>query len=380
MKSPKGPLGNIRSIAVLKFRNIGDVLLATPVFRALRSRYPQAGIAAVVNEGTEEMLTGNPDIDRIIVYRRPDRTSSGWKRVSAEVSLLREIRSWRPDLTVSLTEGDRGAFLSLLSGAACRIGVSSFGTGFRWKDRIFTHLHRGKIGFRHEALYNLDILSAAAIPPADRTLRFFFSPEDERRARTILQEAGVPEGAPYAVVHPCSRWVFKCWGDGKMASVMAHLADRGITPVVTSGPAEAEIERAARVAEAYGNPRANVGGKLTLKEMGALLASARLYVGVDTAAMHIAAAVGTPVVALFGPTSAIRWAPWEGMEWGYSRERMAGTVSVGRHIVVQKDWECVPCRRAGCEDSKRSRCLEETGVEEVLEAVDRVQTAHQTGK
>jgi heptosyltransferase-3 len=88
--------------------------------------------------------------------------------------------------------------------------------------------------------------------------------------------------------------------------------------------------------------------------------------------MHLAAAVGTPTVAIFGPTGAFNWAPWEGIDWGYTPERPAGTRFVGRHAVVQKEWDCVPCGKDGCGGTKKSRCMEEISLDEVAAAVDRV--------
>jgi heptosyltransferase-3 len=108
---------------------------------------------------------------------------------------------------------------------------------------------------------------------------------------------------------------------------------------------------------------------LSLKELGAAIASARIFVGVDSAPMHIAAAVGTPVVALFGPTGAYNWAPWEGIDWGYTPESPAGTRQVGRHIVVQKEWDLL---KRGKEEGRRNSGMEEITLEEVVQAVDRV--------
>jgi heptosyltransferase-3 len=98
----------------------------------------------------------------------------------------------------------------------------------------------------------------------------------------------------------------------------------------------------------------NLVGRLTLKELGALIAQARFFFGVDSAPMHLAAAVGTPAVALFGPSGDFNWGPWgEG------------------HLVIKKDWDCLPCGRDGCEGSKKSRCLAELSAAEVLEKMER---------
>jgi heptosyltransferase-3 len=360
---------DIRSIVVFKQRHIGDVLLSTPVFHALRVTFPGASTAAVVNEGTEAMLSGNPDIDRIVVFRRSRRDAGGMERGREELSFLRQIRACRPDLSVQLTEGDRGAILSFLSGARFRLGVAPAKPGVFGKERLFTHLCPPPDRYRHAALRDLDILAEAGIPPADPSLRFFFSPGDREGLERKLHRAGVSGGMPYAIVHPTSRWTFKCWTDEGMAGTIAHLSRKGFVPVVTSGPDSAEVSQANRITALSGAACISLAGSLTLKELGAALASARLFVGVDSAPMHLAAAVGTPAVALFGPTGAYNWAPWEGIDWGYTADRPAGTKRVGRHVVVQKEEELLSREK---DKGRKNAGMEAITLAEVTEAVDRV--------
>ena len=360
---------DIRSVVVFKQRHIGDVLLSTPVFRALRVSFPGASTTAVVNEGTEAMLSGNPDIDRIVVFRRSRREAGGMERGREELSFLREIRACRPDLSVQLTEGDRGAILSFLSGARFRLGVAPAKPGVFGKERLFTHLCPPPDRYRHAALRDLDILAEAGIPPADPSLRFFFSPGDRESLERKLHRAGVSGGMPYAIVHPTSRWKFKCWKDEGMAGIVTHLSRKGIFPVVTSGPDPTEVAQAERIAALSGAACASLAGSLTLKELGAALAPARLFVGVDSAPMHLAAAVGTPSVALFGPTGAYNWAPWEGVDWGYTADRPSGTRHVGRHVVVQKEEDLLMREKA---KGRKNAGMEAITLSEVTEAVDRV--------
>ncbi len=364
----------ISSILVFKQRNIGDVLLATPAIHALRIAWPNARIAVAVNSGTEEMITGNPDADRVIVFDRSARDDGGGRRWKEEIRFLREIRSWRPDLAVQLTEGDRGAILAVLSGARFRVGVAPGRGGLAGKERLFTHLCPRPPLLRAAALRDLDVVAAAGISPADLRLRFVFTEGHRGRVADLLAEAGVPPGVPYAVVQPGSRWKFKCWTDAGNAGLLAHLSRRGFLPVVTSGPGPEEVAQAERIRRLCPAHVASLAGRLSFKELGALLSGARLYVGVDSAPMHVSAAVGTPTVALFGPTGAFNWAPWEGIDWGYSAERKGGTRFVGRHAVVQKEMACIPCGQDGCGGTKKSRCMEEIFLEEVTEAVDRVLT------
>jgi len=362
----------IRAIAVFMLRHIGDTLLSTPAFRALRAAFPPARVLAVVNEGTQQMLEGNPDIDEILVFHRRRRDEGGFGRWREEAALVRSLRSTHPDLAVNLTEGDRGAILSFLSGARFRVGVAPNRRGFLGKEMLFTHLCPRPSLYRHAVMRDLDVVAAAGIPPADLRLRFYFTDRDREKAARMLREAGIAPEQPFAVVQPTSRWTFKCWTEDGMAGVVSHLAGRGIVPVVTSGPAPGEVAQAERIRERAGGRAASLAGRLSLKELGAVIASARLFVGVDSAPMHISAAVGTPTVAIFGPTGAFNWAPWEGIDWGYTAERPAGTRFVGRHAVVQKETACIPCGQDGCEGTKKSRCVEEILLEEVSGAVDRV--------
>ncbi len=362
----------LRSIAVFMLRHIGDTLLSTPTFRALRAAFPSARILGVVNEGTQGMLEGNPDVDEILVFHRRSREEGGLARWKEEAALVRSLRAFRPELAVNLTEGDRGAILSALSGARFRVGVTPNRKGLLGKKFLFTHLCAPHDRYRHAVLRDLDVVAAAGIPPADLRLRFSLSDGDREKADRILREAGVAAGDSFAVVQPTSRWTFKCWTDDGMAGVISHLADLGIPSVVTSGPASVEVAQAERIRERAGGRAVSLAGRLSLKELGAVIASARLFVGVDSAPMHVSAAVGTPTVALFGPTGAFNWAPWEGIDWGYTAERKGGTRFVGRHAVVQQEWVCVPCGKDGCGGTKRSRCLEETTLDQVTGAVDRV--------
>lgn len=362
----------IRSIVAFKLRHIGDVLLSTPAFHALRGAFPGARIAAVVNEGTQDMLSGNPDIDRILVFRRGRRNAGGKRRFGEELALLREIRSHRAEVAVNFTEGDRGAVLSLLSGAGFRVGVAPARRGLWGKERFYTHLCPRPDLYRHQVWKDLDVLASAGIPPGDLSLRFHIPEKDGEESQRKLSAAGVPGGAPYAVVQPTSRWTFKCWTEEGMAGVVAHLSRKGIFPVVTSGPDRAEIAQANRIAASSGSPCTSLAGDLSLKELGAAIASARVFVGVDSAPMHIAAAVGTPVVALFGPTGAFNWAPWEGIDWGYTAKSPAGTRRVGRHAVVQQESNEPPPGNAGRGGTGKGIGMEEITLGQVVDEIDRI--------
>jgi heptosyltransferase-3 len=187
------------------------------------------------------------------------------------------------------------------------------------------------------------------VEPQNPRLAFYWSETVASRVGEVLTRLGLA-GRAYAVVHPGANWGFKCWTPAGYGRVMEALEEWGLPVVVTGSPAAAEQELLRRIlAVCRVRPHVLVG-QLTLKELGVLIAQARLFFGVDSAPMHLAAAVGTPAVALFGPTGDFNWRPWgEG------------------HLVIKKGWDCQPCGHAGCDGSKVSRCLTELTPEEVLQ-------------
>lgn len=338
-------------ILLIRLRNIGDVLLMVPTVRAFRDAFPRAWISALVNAGTEEMLTRNPLLDEVLVFD-PEWKSLPWsKRALKEVKFLGEVRQRRFDLAVNLTEGDRGAFLCLASGARMKVGVYRPDRGLWWKKMIFHRLVRIPDWKAHMVDQMLEIPHSLGLIPKDKRVEIFYSAKDGDFIGQLLSDQGVGPQEHLVHIHPTSRWLFKCWRDEGMAKVIDALQESGrVRVVLTSGNAEKELKKIEQILEHCRTHPINLAGKTTLKQLAALSGRSRLFIGVDTAPMHIAAAVGTPVLALFGPSGEFNWGPWgEG------------------HVVIKKDWECRPCGEDGCNGSKKSRCLEEISEEEVLQ-------------
>ena len=338
------------TILVIKLKHIGDVLLATPAIHALKVAYPSARIHALVSRGSEPVLEENPDLAGVIPFPRP--RGLGPRRWREELRLVRSLRALRPDLVVAMGKGDREAILGFLSGARWRVGFDSGRKGFLGRNRLFTH-RVARTGREHVVEADLKLVEALGIVPADRRLRLALGPEDAAAADRMLAEAGVAPGEVLATVHPTSRWLFKCWRDEGIAAVMDHLADLGLRVAISSGPDPREVRKARRILGLARRPAVDLIGRLSLGQLAAVLRRSRLFLGVDSAPMHMAAAVGTPVVALFGPSGEHNWRPWgEG------------------HLVVAKDLFCRPCGQDGCNGSKRSDCMEMIAEAEVIAAVD----------
>ena len=155
-------------------------------------------------------------------------------------------------------------------------------------------------------------------------------------------------------LHPASRWQFKCWTARGNAELIDALTRNGHRVVLTGAPSADERAFVAEILKLARYAPIDLTGQLSLKELAALTARARLFVGVDSAPMHIAAAMGTPTVALFGPSGDIEWAPWQ----------------VPHRIVTSREHRCRPCGQDGCGGGKVSECLTTLSVKAVLGATD----------
>lgn len=367
---------DIRKILVIKLRHIGDVLLTSPVFRALKETFPEAEVSALVNCGTEGVLTGNPFIKEIITFDREIKKAPLIKRYTEEIRFLREIRKRRFDMTIDLTGGDRAAILSFISGARYRIGWES-SKGLIGKRRLYTHFFRPD-GSKHMVLQNLDVLRKFGITTENLTVDFFIPDGAKAFVKEIFKKNNIQPSAfshqPVVHIHPTSRWLFKCWRDEYMAEIIRWLLDNNAIIIVTSSPDRREMEKTKKILSLLRSPSRithhvsriiDLCGKITIKQLAAISEASDLFIGVDSAPMHIAAAVGTPVIALFGPTGAYSWGPWDDSEGG--RSNVKGPRS--KHTVIQRDWDCVPCGKDGCNGTKISKCLEDIVPEEVKDVI-----------
>ncbi|OPY90338.1 MAG: Lipopolysaccharide core heptosyltransferase RfaQ [Syntrophus sp. PtaU1.Bin208] len=339
-------------ILVIKLRYLGDVLLTTPVFEALRVRYPDAFIAAVVNRGTEDMLSGNPAIDKIF---KVERDSRPLKDLQKQLSLIREIRNFKFDVVLELTHNSRAAILAFLSGAKKRLGYKpKKKKGFR-RTLLLTDLVT--VGKKlHVIDRHLEMAKSLGCSFLPTKPALYWSPQDQNACEDILKSNGVSGDLPYVVVHPSSTAIHKVWSAEGYAALCDYLAEKkAIRTILICGKDEAEFRLNGKICDLAKRPPLNLGGKLSLKQTAALLSKALLFIGIDSGPMHMAAAVGTPVLAIFGPSRPWRWGPWgEGQ------------------VVVQKNWDCVPCGKKGCRnDGGESRCLMELTPDEVLLPVER---------
>jgi heptosyltransferase-3 len=303
---------------------------------------------------TIPMLEGHPAISRFYGYDRGWKKLGLFRKLAKEFSLLKKVRKEKYDMVINLTEGDRGALAALVSGATIRVGVDPEGNGFMGKKKIYTHIVKNCKTPRHTVEKNLDALRRIGIFPTmeERDVLFPIPGESKKKAAELLQ--GTQD---YFLLHPVSRWRFKCWPASLVAKLIEELHRRGEKIVITASPDAQEIQMVQEILKFVPHvPILNLAGKTSLKELGALIEMSRCLVCVDSVPLHMSSALKSPVVVLFGPTSEVNWGPW-----------------LNPHArVVAKNLPCRPCFMDGCGGSKRSDCLTSLPLRDVFLAIDEV--------
>lgn len=347
----RSPIGRPWKILVVQVGDLGDVVVSFPVLRTLRGNFPEAHIACAVRKKAAELARQAPGIDRLIVIDTDKRTFR--EALDYQFRFFRRIRRSRYDLAIDLRTDSRGAILTLLSGAGRRIGFHAQG-GDIWRNRMYTDLFHAKtVPGQHMTEYLMDLLRAFQVRPGPTQPVFPPSAKSRRQAIDLFEKEQIDHRFPMVAVQPFSLWRYKEWGERKYAELVRRLTSESeaCQVVVTGSPGE--LERARRVVRVAGSKRVvNLAGKTTIGVLPGVLEKCDLFVGGDSAGMHIAAAVGTPTVSIFGPADPQTWAP---------RGEM--------HRVVKKEMHCMPCCRKGCGGLGISRCLETLSVGAVHAAV-----------
>lgn len=347
-------------ILLIRLRLIGDVVLTTPVIRAVRRAYPDAHLSYLVEPHAASAVTGNPHLNDVIVAP----LLSGWPRWRADALLAARLRRDRFDTVIDFHGGPRSSLLTWLSGAPRRIGYDVSGRSWMYSERV----HRPRVHRqRHSVENQWDLVGQfdPSIPwPTRETdpVEMVTSPEHQRSADGRLADLGLEPDAPFVVVHVGAGNEFRRWPEASFADLVSGLLDRDPNRriILTTGPAQlvtAEAIRRLVVARGVPVSRLPVLCDLDLAELRHVVTRAELFVGGDSGPAHVAATTTVPMVVIFGPTTPAVWGPW----------RPASRVT---EIVETDGLECRPCHQRHCEPGD-FRCLRELRADRVLAAADR---------
>jgi ADP-heptose:LPS heptosyltransferase len=322
---------------VIKLRAVGDVLLASIVLQNLRAAFPESRIDVLTERAGKDVVAGHPAVNEVVVYDR--------SRMSG-LQLILSVRNRQYDLVIDLFGNPRTALLTRLSGARVRVGYR-----FRGRAYAYTIIAEPRGDRVHNTQFNLDALAAMGVPIVDRNLHF--TPQEEHRSyvTAFLEREGLP-GRTLVALNAGGGWYTKRWRNESFAELADRIAGRyGWTVVLPWGPGQLpDVEAiAGRTLSKPFVPPAT-----TLPQLAALFEKCAFVVSNDSGPMHLAAAVGTPVLGIFGPT----------------RPELQGPYGPHNGTVRLDGLECLGCNLTKCPIG--NPCMINLSVETVLESFDRL--------
>jgi lipopolysaccharide heptosyltransferase II len=337
-------LSEVRRLLIIKPSSLGDIVHALPTVAALRRRWPSAKLAWLVKREWAEVLDGNPDLDEVLAV---DLSMKGWP------AAIRAVRAGRFDVVVDLQGLLRSAMLGWMSGAPVRIGFANGREGSPWFYTDHIPVPAASI---HAVDRYLLIARALGAEPEKPGPSAFPLPHDAGAEAKVdaLLAADVQMGTVLVALNPSARWPTKRWPAESFAAVGDRLQQQvGVRVVVVGGVEDRPVGEA--VMRAMRTAPIDLAGKTTMKELIALLRRLRLFITNDSGPMHLAAAVGTPVIALFGPTDPARTGPYG-----------AG------HTILRSGIPCSPCFSRRCMNAVTMECMTVIHPQQVIESATKL--------
>lgn len=342
---------DITKILLIQLGDIGDVVWTTPTIWAVKDSIPGSKVSVMVKDSFGGLLEANPLIER--TFEAKSYSGNIFNQVAGQLSFLKEIRSQHFDLVIDLRLGDRGAFMSFATGAPLRVSLYNTGGVPFWRNYLFTHcvVASAPVHTRGAADQSLRIVRKLGIDSEDIIPRLWVSDSVKKRVQEILINEKMNSMKYWITINPFSRWQYKEWTDSGWATIINWLwKDCGV-PTVLIGSVEERLRSESLIRKCEAEV-INLTGKTTLAELTGVLSLSRIHIGVDSAAPHIAAATGVPTITIYGPSSWMDWAP------------------VGKdHRVILPEMDCTPCQKKGCDNSGRSRCLEQLSTDQVKSVI-----------
>ncbi len=344
------PVAVIMRILFIKLSAIGDVVQTLPTLEAIKKIHPESEITWVVEEAAAGILEGHPLIDRLLVSRRKAWTAM-LKKPGSVMSGLRAIRSFigelhsiRYDIAIDFQGLLKSGVIIGLARARRKIGFD------RTRELSYLFLNERLPAYdpeKHALERYLDI--ARYLGAQDPSWRCSLPIEKEVVAVKGKLAGLRKEGHPLVVINPVARWKTKLWQESKFAELADRLvSEKNASVLFTGSPADRAVND--RIISGMRRDAVNWAGETSLKELAAIASLCDLFITTDTGPMHLAAAAGAKVLALFGPT-----APWRTGPYGAS------------HVVIRTAIECSPCFSRSCDD--KMRCMEGITVDEVMSKV-----------
>jgi lipopolysaccharide heptosyltransferase II len=337
-----------KRILIVRTDRLGDVLLSTPVIKAMRESCPDAYIAMMVSPYAKDIVDGNPYLDEVIIYDK-DGKHKRWLR---SIKFAHKLKKKRFDLTLILHPTNRVHLVTFFAGIPRRVGYNRK-LGFLLTDSL---KHSKQSGEKHELEYNLDLVRYLGIEPKDKELFMPIKPESERWVEDLFRQEGIGACDKLLAIHPGASCPSKIWPNERFAEVADRLADKyGFRVLIAAGPKD--IGLANNLIRQMRHPAINLAGKISVSQLASVLKRCRLFISNDSGPVHISSSLGTPVISIFGRSqkglSPKRWGPLG------KKDRVA-----------YKTVGCVECLAHNC--VRDFACLKAVTADYVLNAADSI--------
>jgi len=344
------------NILIVKLSAIGDVIHTLPALNTIRNYYPNANITWLVEEDAASLVQGHKALDRVLVSKRKRwlkalRSLSFLNTIKEVYGFIKALRDTRYDMILDFQALLKSGILIAIARGRRKIG---FGKGLEHMEHSYIFLNERipAVDMEIHALSRgMMLLNAVGIPTNEVEYKLPMSDHDRKKIDELMKQHGINDEKSLIAINPVAKWETKLWPKKQFAELADMLIGQYDMKIVfTGGIKDYSIIQA--ITSSMKGRAINFAGKTTLTELAALYEKAALVVSTDTGPMHLAAAVGTPVVALFGPT-----APWR-----------TGPYGTG-HQVIKAELECSPCFKRQCETTD---CMYQISVDQVLKGVQKV--------
>ena len=329
---------DLRNILLIRLSSLGDVVLTSPAIRAVRNHFPNARISMLVASQSADLLTENPHLDEVLRFDRHAKD----KDTAEMIRLVRALRERQFDLIIDFQRKFRTSLLGYLSGAKCRVGYHQ-PNGLLCSVRV-----PDSSGYAIDRYFAL--LHAVGIEAKDRTLELFLSECDRKYARDAMEKQSIDGNRPTVGLFPGAGWKLREWMPDRFAAIGDRLVrEFGAQVIVFGGPHECQLANC--VIGLMTEQAVSFAGNHPICRLAALIERCNLFLTNDTGPMHIAAALRTPTVALFGPGDHIRFQPLDPI-----------------HSIIRHEVPCNPCKQFTnhCKDNV---CMKLITVDEVWETI-----------
>ena len=339
---------NVKRVLVVRLRSIGDTVLATPSLIALKRFLPDAQIDILLEDWVASLLDGFEAVDNVLTVGDGS---------AARLKAAQLIRGMHYDVVFNLHGGTTSTFLSFASGARHRVGFSNYQYNFLYNQLLSSAADFWDQKILHSAEQQLALLGFTGVPVADRPRSRLIVTDKGRTARVSeWQERG-----QYALMHPTSAFFTKQWATENYARTAEFLAERGFQTIAVAAKHETSVLEKLK---AESRVPIVTFDDLTLPEITALASKAKLFVGNDSGIAHIAAAVQTPTVVIFGSSNRNHWRPW----------------TDAPNEIVYEEFPCQPCPGYECKEFGKPKCILSVRTDSVFEAIERVLAKEKAGQ